>query len=154
MKTTNTIALFAKNFAATCIRRSRKSTRRAVMLLAHAICKKAAMEFGGKTSDFSFGIALSEAWHAIKTENIRHSLAEMVNSQGYVMFDNRQNNITGDRYSWARLNGGFDVRDHHILTIAVATEPMSDAYAAELAAFCATYNVAMPAAGQRVTVAL
>lgn len=151
---TNPIALFAMTYAATCIRRSRQSTRRAVMLLAHAIRQQAALRFGGHASDYAFGIALSEAWHAVRAEQIRRNLSEMVNSQGYVMFDNRQNNITGDRYSWARLNGDFTVRDHHVLTIAVAAEPMSDAYAAELAAFCATYNVSMPAAGQRVTVAL
>ena len=151
--TTNSISLFAKDYAKTCIMRGRKNTRRAVMILAHAIRTKASMIFGGTPGEYSISVAMIEAWHAIKAENLRKSISARTNVQGFVVFEHRSN-TTGDRHSWARLNGDFTVRDHHVLTISIADEPMSAEYAVEMAAFCTTYNVTMPKAGQRVTVTL
>ena len=64
---------------------------------------------------------------------------------GWVSFSHRDVSHPGDRYSWAKVS-------RRTVTVSVAPQPMTTAYAEEMAAFCARFGAAVPARGQRVII--
>lgn len=121
------------------------SIRKAVMVLAHRIRKFAAEKHSCKASEISFAECLRMAWVEMKAAEKLSQIA--TNAKGFVTFQNRDLTNSGDHDTWLRLEGRY-------LTINVGNSVLTEGYADDLAAFCATHHVSMPAAGQRVTVAL
>ena len=142
---TNPIALFAMTHAATCIRRSRKNTRRAVMLLAHAIRRAAAVRWNCTPGDILWSECLRQAWEETRCGHNAPLLR--TNDEGFILFNSRNFSYRGDRGTWARLDG-------HNLTINWAAHGiLSDAFGVEFDNFLSRLNISLRP-GQRVTVSL
>lgn len=115
------------------------SDKRMVMAFAHDLRKQAAMKYGCKYTEIFFGECLSMAWRA-------HKLLKGTDATfGWVSFSHRDVSRPGDRYSWAKVS-------RRTVTVSIAPQPMTTAYAEEMAAFCARFGAAVPARGQRVII--
>lgn len=115
------------------------SDNRMVMAFSHYLRRQAAMKYGCKYTEIFFGECLSMAWRAHKL------LKGTEGAFGWVSFSHRDVSRPGDRYSWAKVS-------RRTVTVSIAPQPMTVAYAEEMAAFCARFGAAVPARGQRVII--